>query len=306
LLKDFLGTIEKDASLKELTTWKIGGKARYLTFPTDNRDMEILADFVAREGLDYFIMGRGSNILVSDDYYDGIVINTTKGFKERTVTGFYGRDVQLYLGAGNLSSEIMGFCIREGIGGLEFIAGIPASLGGLLKMNAGAFGFEILNFISFINVYSLSKGFYTVDKDKLRYGYRYLVLENDSIIVGAGFKLVREDEQVIKKKVADFISRRRASQPMDLPSCGSVFKNPEGDYAGRIIEELGLKGYQIGGARISEKHANFIVNTGDATAKDVLTLIELIKQKVFLKKGIVLKEEVIYFNINNKVKATVI
>ncbi len=306
MLKSFSGAIEKDASLKELTTWKIGGKAKYLMFPVDHRDMEITAEFIAKEGLCYFIMGRGSNILVSDDYFDGLVINTTKGFKERAIIAYRGDEIYVYLGAGNLSSEVTGFLIREAVTGLEFIAGIPATLGGLLRMNAGAFGSEIMDFVTSVNFFSLSKGFHSLEKDKLCYGYRNFSIENDSVILGAGFRLKRGKEEDIKNKVAEYINKRRATQPLDLPSCGSVFKNPEGDYAGRIIEEIGLKGYQVGGAKISEKHANFIVNTGNATSKDVLTLIELIKQKVYLKKGIVLKEEVIYFNMNNKVKATVL
>lgn len=306
MIDNFTGKIEKDYTLKELTSWKIGGIAKYVLFPKDVKDIELSVNFAKEKGLPYFIMGKGSNILASDDYFDGVIINLTKGLKERALINFSKDRVNVYLGAGNLTSEILHYGIREEVSGLEFISGIPASLGGLIKMNAGAYGTEMMDVVESINLYSSKDGLYTLSKGELKYGYRNLELPEDVIILGATLNLYRGKERDIKDKITNFLAKRRDTQPLDMPSCGSVFKNPEGDYAGKIIEELGLKGYQVGGARISEKHANFIVNLGSATAKDVLTLIELIKQKAYLKKGIILKEEVVYLNMNNKVRARVI
>ncbi|MCX7990765.1 MAG: UDP-N-acetylmuramate dehydrogenase [Proteobacteria bacterium] len=305
-MENFTGRIEKNFSLKDLTTWKIGGEARYVFFPIDRKDVEIAVSYAKRESLPYFVMGNGSNILAGDQFFDGVIINLKEGLKEKTVVNFFEDEIEIYLGAGNLVPEIIKFLIREELTGLEFLAGIPATLGGLLRMNAGAFDDEIMKFVKKINFYNPQRGFYSLPKEQVRFGYRRLEIDDGTVILGASMILKNGKRDEIKEKISSFIGRRKEKQPLDLPSCGSVFKNPEGSYAGKIIEELGLKGYQVGGAKISEKHANFIVNTGSASAKDVLTLIELIKQKAYLKKGIVLKEEVYYFNINKKVRAMVL
>lgn len=306
MLENFRGKIEENFPLKNLTTWKIGGEARYVFFPLDNKDIEIALAFAKEKGLSFYIMGNGSNILVGDDFYDGLVVNLREGFKEKAIIKYLDKEVEIYLGAGNLTAEIINFSIREELAGLEFIAGIPATLGGLLRMNGGAFNNEIMSFVKSINFYSPKRAFYSLSKEDLSYGYRSLEIEEETLILGGLFALKKGEERVIKEKVEYYLKERKSKQPLDMPSCGSVFKNPEGNYAGKIIEDLGLKGYQVGGAKISEKHANFIVNTGNASAKDVLTLIEFVKQKAYLKKGIILKEEMVYFNINKKVRAMVL
>lgn len=305
-MEDFTGRVEKNFSLKNLTTWKIGGEAKFVLFPRDRKDVEIAISFAVKENIPYYIMGNGSNILAGDDFFEGVIINLKEGLKEKSIINLSNEEVEVYIGAGNLTSEIIKFVMREEIEGLEFIAGIPATIGGLLKMNGGAFGNEIIQDVKSINFFNPERGFYSLPKEKLNYGYRYLEVDEKTVILGAIFLLKTSKREIIKKNISLCMERRKQSQPLDMPSCGSVFRNPEGSYAGKIIEELGLKGYKVGGAMISEKHANFIVNMGNATAKDILTLIELIKQKAYLKKGIILQEEVKYFNMNKNIKAMVI
>lgn len=305
-MEDFTGRVEKNFSLKNLTTWKIGGEAKFVLFPRDRKDVEIAISFAVKENIPYYIMGNGSNILAGDDFFEGVIINLKEGLKEKSIINLSNEEVEVYIGAGNLTSEIIKFVMREEIEGLEFIAGIPATIGGLLKMNGGAFGNEIIQDVKSINFFNPERGFYSLQKEKLNYGYRYLEVDEKTVILGAIFLLKTSKREIIKKNISLCMERRKQSQPLDMPSCGSVFRNPEGSYAGKIIEELGLKGYKVGGAMISEKHANFIVNMGNATAKDILTLIELIKQKAYLKKGIILQEEVKYFNMNKNIKAMVI
>jgi len=190
--------------------------------------------------------------------------------------------------------------------GMEFISGIPGCVGGLLKMNAGAFGNEISNLVEWINVYSPYTGSLSLKREDLKFSYRKLELSDDFVILGAGFCLKRGNKIAMKNKIEEYLQLRKEKQPLGQPSCGSVFKNPKEGPAGKIIEEVGLKGYQVGGARISDIHANFIINTGNATAKDILTLIELIKQRVWIKKGITLEEEVVQIGIKKTIRARVI
>jgi len=305
-IEGFEGQILENEPLNLHNTWKIGGKAKYVVFPSDEKDLEKVVSYAIKYSIPWYIIGNGSNILFPDDGIDGILIKTTKGLKNKVVIRHDKDKSIVFFGAGIISSEALSYLLKMELSGLEFIAGIPGSVGGILKMNAGAFGKEIKDNIAWINFFSIKDGFTTKGIENLDFQYRRLKISEDYIITGGAFILEHSKSDIIRKNIENFQKLRKERQPVGQPSCGSVFKNPEGIPAGKLIEEVGLKGFQVGGARVSDIHANFIINTGNATAKDILTLIELIKQKVWLKKGIMLEEEVIQINIKKQIKAKVI
>lgn len=305
-IEGFEGQILVDEPLSSHCTWKIGGVAKLVIFPNDEKDLKLVFEYAKKNSMSCYIIGNGSNVLFPDDGIDGVVIKMNRGFKNKCLIAYDGNDVIAYFGAGVLASELISYLVKMELEGLEFISGIPGCIGGLLKMNAGAFGSEIGNFVEWINVYNHDNGTITLKKKDLRFSYRKLELSDDFIILGGAFCLKKGNKFTIKERIENYQKIRREKQPYGQPSCGSVFKNPKEGPAGKIIEEVGLKGFQVGGARVSDIHANFIINTGNATSKDVLTLIELIKQKVWIKKGITLEEEVIQIGIKKTIKARVI
>jgi UDP-N-acetylmuramate dehydrogenase len=305
-IEGFEGQILENEPLSLHNTWKIGGKAKYVVFPTDEKDLEKVVSYAIKYSIPWYIVGNGSNILFPDEGIDGILIKMTKGFKNKAVIRYDDGKGIVFFGAGIISSEALSYLLKMEVSGLEFIAGIPGSIGGILKMNAGAFGKEIKDNLAWINLFSIKDGFITIERENLDFQYRKLKISEDYIITGGAFILERSISDIIRKNIENFQKIRKEKQPIGQPSCGSVFKNPEEIPAAKLIEEVGLKGFQVGGARVSDIHANFIINTGNATAKDILTLIELIKQKVWLKKGIMLEEEVVQINIKKQIKAKVI
>lgn len=305
-IEGFDGQILENESLSSHCTWKIGGVAKYIAFPQDEKDLELVLDMAKKNDMPWYVVGNCSNILFPDDGIDGIVIKMNRGFKNKGCVRYDGGDVITYFGAGVTSWEVISYLVKMELEGLEFISGIPGCVGGLLKMNAGAFGDEVGNFVEWINVYNPYSGAFTLQRKDLKFTYRKLELSDDLILIGGAFRLRKGSGDYIKRRVDEFQNIRKQKQPLGQASCGSVFKNPKEGPAGKIIEEVGLKGFQVGGARISDVHANFIINTGNATAKDILTLIELIKQKVWIKKGIRLEEEVVQIGIKKTIKARVI
>lgn len=306
VIENYRGEMLLNERMSQYTTWKIGGKARYFALPKDSNDVAKLLDYCHRDKVRYVLIGNGSNILFPDEDFDGMVICLKKGLKGKEIISYTDDGALIYVGAGEMVSEILSFCLRNRLAGLEFLAGVPATFGGLVKMNGGAFGNEIKDVLEWVNFYISNKGFVTKIREELRFGYRKLDAPSDWVILGGAVRLKFDDEINIRERIRENVMKRKNSQPLSEKTCGSVFKNPPGDYAGRIIEELGLKGYRVGGAKVSEKHANFIVNTGNATAKDVLTLIEMIKQKVWYKKGVILEEEVVIINKSGGAKVVVL
>lgn len=304
-IENFSGTILEKEPLKNHTTWKVGGAARFMAFVKDEADLKEVVIYCKNNNVPFYVLGNGSNVLFGDDGYDGVIIKTNRGLKEKTPIRYGEKDVLLYFGAGNMISELLTFSVRHGLSGIEFLVGIPATFGGVLKMNAGAFNCEIKDFVEWINFFSPKEGFFTKIREELSYSYRCLNIPKEHIILGGAVRLERKEKKVILELIRKYMGKKKETQPLDLPSCGSVFKNPVGDYAGRIIDELGLKGLQVGGARISEKHGNFIINTGNATAKDILTLMEMVKQKIWLKKKIVLEEEVVIIKQNTTIRTLI-
>lgn len=285
----FKGKVLFGVSMKEYTSFRIGGPADVMAFPEGEADLRELLTFASAKGFPVFFLGGGTNLLVRDAGIRGIVINLTEGFKDvEWAEGFAA-----FAGAGMKLSELVRECAERGLGGLEFAVGIPGTLGGAVVMNAGAYGGEMKDLVEGVEVMTLKgkKGF--ISKNELGFGYRSSKLPPDSAIVRVHLKFTPVEGKAVKKKIDEVRIKRAEKGAIGFPSAGCVFKNPAiGDGAGKLIEEAGLKGVRSGNAVISEKHANYIVNSGDATARDVLSLMALIRDKVFGMKGVVLEPEI--------------
>lgn len=280
----------KNEPLSRHTTFKIGGCAdTYVRVTSQSTLCEILRE--CREcGVDYMIIGNGSNILASDDGYRGAVIRLDGDFKKIALVD----EDTVYCGAGATLAALCKFALSCGLSGLEFAWGIPGSVGGAVFMNAGAYGGEMKDVV--YSVTHLTPGGISgrTEKDDLQFGYRTSVYRhNGAIITGATIKLKKDNPEDIRARMDDFLGRRSAKQPLDYPSAGSVFKRPEGAFAGALIEQCGLKGHSHGGAQVSEKHAGFIINKSGATANDVKSLIREVQTKVFDETGYRLECELI-------------
>jgi len=279
--------IKKNEPLKNHTSFKIGGPCDEFCEAKSAEDVCALIEYAKDKGIPYMVMGNGSNLLVSDKGIKGLVIKIAKGFDSVEIKG-----EKVIAQAGVLLSKLANIVADNGLSGLEEVSGIPGTLGGGIYMNAGAYGGELKDVIE--RVTYLSGGEIKVaEKDNLDFGYRHSRFSGtDDIILSAELFLKKADISEIREKMADFKERRCSKQPLSMPSAGSTFKRPEGCFAGKLIEDSGLKGFSIGGAQVSEKHSGFVVNTGDATARDVLNLIKHIQNTVFDKFGVKLETEV--------------
>jgi len=275
--------------MKDYTSIKVGGKAEVMIFPRDIQELQALLTLLKEENLPYFILGKGTNLLVNDEGIKGVVINLTQGFLDIKPIKRDGEIHFISFGAGLVLSRLVRFSVEKSLQGLEFLHGIPGTLGGAIAMNAGAFGSQIADLVEDIIVFSDGM---TYRRNSLNFQYRNLSLPEGSIILGATLRLKEGDRSSIMGKIARISHARRLSQPLDLPSAGCVFKNPKGCYAGKLIEELGLKGKRIGDAQLSELHGNFLVNLGKATFKDCQALIQYAQHKILEHKGINLELEV--------------
>lgn len=272
------------------TTFKIGGDARLYVEAENTNQLSQIINFCNSEEIKYMILGKGSNILVSDKGLEIVVIKLTGDFKKIQRLD----DTTVYCGAG---MSLAGLC-REAenncLSGLEFAWGIPGSVGGAVFMNAGAYGGEMKNVLYSVTHIDKNGKIGTFKAEQLELDYRHSVYkENGYAIIGATFKLNLDNRNSIRNRMDDFMQRRKDKQPLEYPSAGSVFKRPQGNYAGTLIEKCGLKGKSVGGAQVSEKHAGFIINTGTSTAQDVLDLIKLIQNTVKEKTGYDLEREII-------------
>jgi UDP-N-acetylmuramate dehydrogenase len=281
----FRGNISLNEPLARFTTFRIGGPADYYLEPRDKEDLLQIVRYFHQQGFPYVIIGNGSNVLIRDEGYRGAAIHLDQGFADISV-----EDDNVVAGAGVMLSRFVDFCIQRGLRGVEMLAGIPGTLGGAIIMNAGAYGGDISSFITEVEI--IREGsFKKVRKEEAGFAYRRSGLNRD-IILSTSFKLPRGDEEELKNIRKELLKRRNESQPVDLPNAGCIFKNPPGDYARRLIQECGLKGLRVGGAEVSEKHANFITNQGNATANDVLVLIKVIRQRVYTQFNVKLDLEV--------------
>ncbi|MGB9698616.1 MAG: UDP-N-acetylmuramate dehydrogenase [Thermodesulfobacteriota bacterium] len=286
------GKIFYDVPLADYTSWRIGGPVDYLVFPRDAADLKEVLEWARRDKIPYFILGKGTNILVRDGGFRGMAISLADGFAQLAVIKSLAAEIHLHAGAGLPLGMVIDFCLQKGLTGLEFAAGIPGSIGGAIAMNAGAFGGEIKDVLQAVWVMDAHGNMREDPKEKLSFSYRALRMLPGEIILGGLFRLRPAEITQVQEEVRKIIARRREKQPYDFPSAGSVFRNPQAGPAGRLIEKAGLKGYRIGAAQVSEKHANFIINRGGARAKDVLKLIEVVRDKVWRETGVLLELEI--------------
>lgn len=281
----FSGKVLPNEPLSGHTWLKIGGPADVFLVPDTKEDVLRAVSFCTEEGIPYTILGSGSNVLVGDDGIRGAVIAIHKTLDYLHVDGDVVR-----AGAGVNVPKLVVDLLKHGFTGMEGLGGIPGSLGGAIIMNAGAYGTEIFEFVTDVELIR-SGNAVTLTRDQIFFTYRGTDLTND-IILEVGFRFERGDVDAAKERRKVLLAKRKDSQPLDRPNAGSIFKNPPGDYAGRLIEASGLKGTRVGNAVVSEKHANFLVNDGEATARDMMGLIELVRSRVRADHGVELELEV--------------
>lgn len=281
-------TIKEDESLSKYTTFKIGGPARVLVEAKSDEEVLKLVRLFDEMKEDYLIIGNGSNLLITDTGIERPVIVLDKNFAhiERI------DEVTLYAEAGASLKSLANKALDLGLGGLEAISGIPGTVGGAVYMNAGAYGSEIKDVVTKIR-YIKDDSIAELDASEANFAHRRSIFqEKGYIILGAYFKLEKKDKKDIEEEQRDYAQRRKDKQPLEYPSAGSVFKRPEGYYASKLIEDAGLKGLSVGGAMVSKKHSGFIINTGNASFDDVVTLIEKVKAIVLEKFAVSLEEEI--------------
>lgn len=275
--------------LSKHTSFRIGGPAEVLAFPHNPDELAKILNVSALLDCKPAILGAGTNILAPDEGLTGLVICLKDG-----IGGINRVDnTHICVGAGVSMARAATFAASCGLTGLEFAHGIPGSIGGGVYMNAGAYGGELCQVVQWVDVMDLSGNIRRLSNEEMRFSYRHSVLEEDyGIVIRVQFQLNEGREEDIRGYMQELMQRRRTSQPLDKPSAGSAFKRPVGGYAGALIESAGLKGYQVGGAAVSQKHAGFVVNLGDATANDVKQVLLDVSNKVFENSGIRLEPEV--------------
>ncbi len=281
----------RDADMKEYTTFRIGGAADIALFPHDRDSFCSVLEYLKDNDIKHIVIGNGSNVLFADEGYRGVVVFTTK-LKSFT----FGEDI-LECEAGVQLTAVSVRAVKDGYDGYAFACGIPGSIGGAVFMNAGAYEGKISDILVYSDYYDTETGeIGRMETAEHEFDYRHSAYMGSSkIVLSAGFKLVRADDpKAVQILMEDHIRARKEKQPLEYPSAGSVFKRYPGYFTAALIDEAGLKGYSVGGAQVSEKHAGFIINRGGATAKDVLELIGIIKDKIYRMKGINIECEVRY------------
>lgn len=271
------------------TTFKTGGPASLFISPADISQLEKVVEVLRRISEDFFILGNGSNILVSDKGFDGTVISL-KRFSDIELKG----ENTVIAGAGALNSAIASFARDNSLTGFEFAAGIPGTIGGAMIMNAGAYDGEMKQVTGAVTVLSPKGEVMVLDNSTMEFGYRTSAIKGRGyIVLSVELSFEKGDKQAISDKMAELAARRRDKQPLEFPSAGSTFKRPEGYFAGKLIEDAGLRGYSVGGAAVSDKHCGFVINKGGATSSDIYRLIQDVKEKVLEASGVELEPEVI-------------
>ena len=281
------GEVKENEPLAPYTSYKIGGSTAVWVAPRTESDIGRVLAVVHASSAPLFILGHGSNVLISDRGWQGVTLYIGRDFDgwtfvEKNATAF----------AGTRLTDFIEAAVERGLAGMELMAGIPGGVGGALQMNAGAFGQEIESATVAVKGFRFDGTAFQAERDKLRFAYRQAPDLQGVVITSASFRFTREETATLKKRKVDILALRAKKQPLKFPSCGSVFKRPAGYYAGALIEEAGLKGERIGGAAVSRKHSGFILNEANATATDVYTLIRRIEDRVFERFGVKLEREV--------------
>lgn len=287
------GDLEIDAPLSKHTTYRIGGNAKYFIYPKNELSLMRIIETCKEEGLAFKVFGKGSNILCSDEMFHGVIICLDRYFNEFN----FEADGTCFAQAGVSLILLANHAMQAAFSGLEFASGIPATVGGAIAMNAGAYKSDMSTIVKRAYVLKNNECVW-IDQADLEFAYRHSIFHQhqDWIILGVELCLQQGNQKEIRELIDSRRQRRQASQPLEKPCAGSVFRNPNAQQAWELIEGCGLRGKQIGGAKISEKHANFIVNEGDATARDIHQLVCLVQDLVFDKYGVHLKMEVEKFN----------
>ena len=274
--------------MKRHTTFRIGGPAEIFVIPDNIEDVRKIIEICNAEDIPYFILGNGSNLLVSDKGYRGVVIQIDRNFGTVEIKG-----TEIHASAGALLSAIAAAARKEALTGFEFAGGIPGTLGGAVVMNAGAYGGELKDVLKSVTVMDQKGNIFEIPAEELQMGYRTSIIKTAGyIVLNAVLSLKEGNPEEIKKLTRELSEQRISKQPLEYPSAGSTFKRPGGYFAGKLIMDSGLRGYQVGGAQVSEKHCGFVINTGDATAEDVCSLMKNVIEIVHEKFGVTLEPEV--------------
>ncbi len=282
-----LGKVLINEKISNYTTYRVGGKARAIVSPKGEEELIKLVGLLKEKNIKYFVLGNGSNVLFSDLLYDGIIIKLDC-FNKISID-----DNIINVGAGYPLVKLSNDAMRNSLVGLEFANGIPGTVGGAVFMNAGAYGEDMSKIVKSVRVLTSDLKIKEFTNKGMKFSYRTSMLQDhlDYICISATLELKKGNKEEIENIMTTRREQRRATQPLNYPSAGSVFRNPEGMYAGKLIDDMGLKGFTVGRAKVSEKHANFIINTGNAKATDIKRIIDIIKQKALVKYGIRLHVE---------------
>lgn len=271
------------------TSFRTGGEADCLLQIRNVEQLQKILSYLRKTGNEYFLLGNGTNLLVSDRGYQGVVLQMGEGLSGISVEG-----EKIRVQAGALLSKTAKAAMDAGLAGMEFASGIPGSVGGGIVMNAGAYDGEMKQIVERVTVLNEDGELMELDCDTMEFGYRTSVIRNRPfVVVEALLSLKKGDQEQILAKMADFAQRRRAKQPLEYPSAGSTFKRPEGYFAGKLIMDSGMRGRRVGGAQVSEKHCGFIVNTGNATSEDVAELMIEVQERVKERFGVMLEPEIV-------------
>ena len=290
--KDYLPDMQmlRDEPLSRHSSFRIGGPAKRFASPADTQQLILLENYARECGGRPLLIGNGTNILFPDEGLDRLVIST----REMAGVQMGDNEFEVTAGAGASLAKVAVFACQRGLAGLAFAHGIPGSVGGAVCMNAGAYGGEMQHVVKNVVVLFPEEGIRTLTNEEMKFGYRRSILNDrpEGVVLSAAFALTKGNSEEIKGEMDALMEKRHASQPLELPSAGSTFKRPEGHFAGALIEQTGCKGLQVGGAQVSTKHAGFVVNVSNATARDVKELIAQVQKRVFDATGVTLEPEV--------------
>ncbi len=292
--------IKINEAMSKHTTFRVGGEAACMIFPKDTQCLQDAIHYLKQEQIPYYILGNGSNLLVSDAGYDGVMIHFGSNydgyeFLHDSCDCAVDKNYVVYVKAqaGMLLGRLGSVCAEYSLTGFEFAAGIPGTVGGAVVMNAGAYGGELKDILVSATVMDAEGNIVTLSDDELELGYRTSIIQKkDYIVLEATFALRAGAQTEIRAKMQELAQKRRDKQPLEYPSAGSTFKRPQGYFAAKLIEDAGLKGYQVGGAQVSEKHAGFVINKDHATAADIIALTDAVHDKVLQEFGVELELEV--------------
>lgn len=283
-------SIQENILLKPLTTFKIGGPAKFFIAPQNTFEIQEALKWALSQNIPYFVLGKGSNLVISDQGYNGLIIHLGKDFSEVRI-----QDNLLQVQAGCLLNSAVNKAIKAGLGGVECLGGIPGTIGAGAWINAGAYGQELGDRVNKVTTIDQNGNLNHYSKEECQFSYRHSIFVNKAeIIVEVELSLEPSDAQILHNTMTERLQQRRDKQPVELPNAGSMFKRPPGLFAGALIEQSGLKGFRVGDAQVSTKHAGFVVNIGNATAQDVWNLTEHIIAVVQKDHNVILQREVIF------------